>query len=194
MTETTAAAANQPTPPEDSTADHAERIVEILRDTSVAMLITQSEDGVVSARPLALVGEAEKLPERVTFITNAHSAWIADIHAHPVVGLTLQSRASYCFLRGRAQLSPDRERLRGYWSKAQDLWFKDGADDPDAVLLDIHVSHAEYWDSSGAAGLRFAIEAGRALLTGDTVDVSKTGRHAELTSIDLLAGARERGS
>jgi general stress protein 26 len=180
-------------------SEHAERIAEFVNDARVAMLTTLSSDGILRSRPMTLANGDSKetsskieLPGRLTFITNAQSGVAADIERQANVGLSMQSRTTQCFLRGRAKLNTDRQRLRELWSKGHAIWFHGGINDPDAVLLDVDVTHAEYWDASGAAGLRFALEAGKAVFNGETIDYGKTGRHAELTGSELKQQTENR--
>lgn len=183
----------------ESQSDHAERIAEFVNDARVAMLTTLSSDGMLRSRPMTLANGDSKntstkieLPGRLTFITNAQSGVAADIDRQPNVGLSMQSKTTQCFLRGRARMNSDRQRLRELWSKGHAIWFDGGIDDPDAVLLEVDITHAEYWDASGAAGLRFALEASKAALTGETIEYGKTGRHAELSGSELKQQAQIR--
>lgn len=49
--------------------------------------------------------------------------------------------------------------------------FPGGKDDPSIVLLRVDVTAGEYWDNSGTSGLKYLIEAGKALVTGDRPDL-----------------------
>ncbi len=183
--------------PQDTTKEHAQRIAEFIDDIGLAMLVTQEDAGGLSGRPMMIAnsddpkapGISNTVPLRLTFVTHARNNFVAQIKLRPEIGIAMQGKQTQCFLQGRAHVTQDLQRLRGLWSKGHDVWFERGVDDPNAVLLDVDVEHAEYWDSSGTAGLRFAIEFGRALLSGETVDARKAGRHASLDRDELASAA-----
>lgn len=51
------------------------------------------------------------------------------------------------------------------------MWFPGGKDDPIIVLLKVAGHRAEYWDNRGTSGLKYLIEAGKALVTATRPDV-----------------------
>ncbi len=183
--------------PQDTTVEHAQRIADFIDETRLAMLVTQQDTESLSGRPLMIVNDEDSassgdegvFPLRLTFITNARNNLVAEVGLRPSIGITMQSKQTQCFLHGRAHITRDSQRLKRHWSNAHEIWFEQGVDDPDAVLLDVEVQRAEYWDSSGTAGLRFVIEAGRAWLSGDTVESRKAGRHASLSRDELAVAA-----
>lgn len=80
---------------------------------------------------------------------------------------------------GSFAVSDDRARLAEVWSKAYDVWFPKGSQDPNACLLIFTPRDAELWDASGLKGLKYLLESAKALLTKTTPDVS-TEQHATL--------------
>jgi general stress protein 26 len=184
--------------PQDTTREHAERLTEFIAGEKLAMLVSHSTTNGLAGRPMMLVNDdpdetaslSEALPLRVTFITNGRNMVSEQVTRHPDVAVSLQNSSTQCFLRGTARISSDKARLRRLWSKGHDIWFEQGVDDPDAVMLDVDVTHASYWDNTGTAGLRFMLEAGRAMLTGDTMKEKNAGRHADLSRSELTSAAR----
>ena len=177
----------------------AKVLAEFINDVRVAMLTTMSRDGLLHSRPMTLANGDSKdtsaaieVPGRLTFITHARSGIADDIDRQPNVGLSMQSSTTQCFMRGRARMNTDRQRLGELWSKGHAIWFEGGINDPDAILLEVDVTHAEYWDASGAKGLRFALEAGKAIFSGETLDTAHTGVHAEIAGPDLQRQALNR--
>jgi general stress protein 26 len=183
----------------ETRAHDAERLAHFINDVRVAMLTTMSRDGMLHSRPMTLANGDSKetsaaieVPGRLTFITHARSGVADDIARQPNVGLSMQSRTTQCFMRGRARINSDRRRLGELWSQGHAIWFDGGINDPNAVLLEVDVTHAEYWDASGATGLRFALEAGKAMFSGETLDTARTGVHAELAGPELQLQSRNR--
>ena len=165
-------------------------LAEIVAQFRTAMLVNANTDGRHRARPMTIANRdadeprpaapGGQSPQRVSFITSASNGLVEDLQAEPSVCITLQDGSKYVCLAGLAQVSQDRDRLRGLWSSAFDLWFSGGPEDPDAVLIDCDIDFAEYWDGSGIQGVRLLAEAGRAKLSGDQVDPRRMGRHAEV--------------
>ena len=176
---------------QDSTGTEVRReLIGLVAQFRTAMLVNANTDGRHRARPMTIANRdadepmpaapGGKSPQRVSFVTSRSNGLVEDLQAEPSVCITLQDGSKYVCLAGVARVSQDRERLRGLWNDGYDLWFKGGPDDPDAVLIDCDIDFAEYWDGSGVQGVRLLAEAGRAKLTGDTVDPRRMGRHAEL--------------
>jgi general stress protein 26 len=180
--------------------DAARALIDIVAQFRTAMLVNANTDGRHRARPMTIANRdadeplpaapGGKSPQQVSFVTSRTNGLVEDLEAEPAVCITMQDGAKYVCLAGKARISQDRERLRGLWSEAFDLWFRGGPDDPDVVLIDCDIDFAEYWDGSGIEGVRLLAEAGRARLTGDRIDPRRAGRHAEVDPRD--AGARPR--
>lgn len=65
----------------------------------------------------------------------------------------------------------DRAKLSRLWKAEWKVWFPGGKDDPNIVLLRVDGTVGEYWDNGGTSGLKYPIEAGKALVTGSRPDV-----------------------
>jgi general stress protein 26 len=48
---------------------------------------------------------------------------------------------------GRAQIVLDHHKFEELWSPLYKAWFPLGLEDPDLILIKVHVESAEYWDS-----------------------------------------------
>ena len=108
------------------------------------------------------------------------------------VVVTMQSSTKFISLSGRATPVDDREKLARLWKAEWKIWFPDGKDDPNIRLLRIDGDTGEYWDNSGTSGVKYLIEAGKALMTGSRPDVGKTRRSTPRSSCrpdpSVLAG------
>jgi len=142
---------------------------EILTDFDNAMLVTRAPDRLLHARPMAI---AEVEPDGdVWFVTSSASGKVDEILDDPIVAVTLQSGSRFLSLSGTASLSDDRSRIAELWKEPWKVWFPEGKDDPDLVLLKVTASEGEYWDNSGLNGLKYAFEAGKADLQGERPDL-----------------------
>ena len=169
----------------ESHADDLTRLQDIVEDFRTAMLVTATGDGRLNSRPMTVVNrgaDAAKAgvaapPNTILFVTNSDSELAAELVRSPSVGITMQDGARYVSMNARARLDRDPARLRAIWSKAWDVWFKGGVDDPTATLIDCEVDKAEYWDVSGKDAVRFSMEFARALVTGTTMRPERAGQH-----------------
>lgn len=161
------------------------RLQEIVEDFRTAMLVTTGDDGRLNARPMTVVNRsaaAEKAgvaspPELILFITNSDSELAAELVRSPSVSITMQDGARYVAMNATVRLDRDPARLRALWSKAWDVWFDGGVEDPTATLIHCEVTKAEYWDVSGKDAVRFSLEFARALVTGTTMRPERAGQH-----------------
>lgn len=179
----------RPADPEEK----ARELGELVADFRFGMLVNVSSDGELRARPMTIIdraGAAAKSEDargasRLTFATSLDNTLVDDLQREPRACVTLQEGYKYVSLTCTATLSRDRERLRALWSKGLEAWFPDGPDDPNIVLLECDVTFAEFWDVSGFERVRYAIEAGRAIVSDDAMNPRNAGRHAELSGREL---------
>jgi general stress protein 26 len=148
---------------EDSAPPAIEHVLELLNDFETAMLVTY-DGGAMHARPMA-VAEVED-SGTVWFVTDATSGKMADIGNDPNVLLAFQGARRYLTVAGEATVIRSPERIRELWKESFKLWF-DGVDDPRLILLKVEPRDAEYWDTTGIRGLKFAFRAAKAYLAGE---------------------------
>jgi general stress protein 26 len=148
----------------------AEHLYELLNDFDTAMLVTRAADGQLHARPMA-VAEL-RADADAYFVTSIDSPKIAEIESDADVLLTFQSTSRYAAVYGRVNIVQDRALIERLWKQAWKVWFPRGSSDPSIALLRFDAEHGELWDNAGARGVRYAIEATKAYVRGDTM---KTG-------------------
>jgi general stress protein 26 len=70
------------------------------------------------------------------------------IQADSEVVLSFQKGVSFVVVRGNAQASDDRAKIRELWNAFDKAWW-DGPEDPRIRLLTVIPARAEYWESPG---------------------------------------------
>ncbi len=65
------------------------------------------------------------------------------------------------------------------WSEPWRVWFPDGKDDPNLVLLKVEPTGGEYWDNSGLEGMKYVFEGLKAVLKGERPETDAT-QHAKV--------------
>lgn len=145
------------------------KLRELLEEFGLAMLVTRTGSGELRGRPMAL---AEVEPDgTLWFATDRHAAKVDELAHDNHVVVTMQSRTKFVSLSGTAGTVEDREKVSQLWKAEWKVWFPGGKDDPNIVLLRVAGQTGEYWDNSGTSGVKYLIEAGRALVTGERPDV-----------------------
>ena len=145
------------------------KLRELLDEFGVAMLVTRTTDGSLRARPMAL---ADAEPNgTLWFATDRHSGKVDELEQDTHVAVTMQSKLKFVSLSGTAATVDDRAKLSQLWKTELKVWFTGGKDDPNIVLLRVDGTAGEYWDNSGVSGVKYLIEAGKALLTGERPNV-----------------------
>jgi general stress protein 26 len=108
--------------------------------------------------------------------TSRDSDKVREIEADSCVQVHGQDGWANCVVfTGRATVVEDRAMIREIWKPAFKVWFPNGADDPNIVLLHVKGEHAEYWDNTGVT----------ALVTGPTLEIKDGEQHA---NVELSAG------
>lgn len=141
------------------------KLIDLIQSFDNAMLVTRSDDGSLHARPM-VVAEATD-DGNLWFVTDRSSGKIADLMLDQDVAVTMQSSSVFATLSGECRVVDDRAKLKDLWREAWKVWFPEGKDDPSITLLKVVPDQGEYWDNSGATGVRYLIKAGRAYLQGE---------------------------
>jgi general stress protein 26 len=141
-----------------------ERLYDLLKAFDTAFLVTARSGGMFHARPMA-VAELQHGGD-MYFSTTADSPKIAEIQTNPTVLVTFQSNTQFAVITGKAEVVRDRDEINRLWKEAWRVWFPAGKDDPSLCLLKIAADEAEYWDNSGAQGLKYVFEGVKALVEG----------------------------
>ena len=61
------------------------------------------------------------------------------------------------------------------------VWNPGGKDDPNLCLIAVHPVEGEYWDTAGARGVRFLVEAAKAYLSGTKPESGEENEKVSLT-------------
>jgi len=162
----------------DST-DPAQRVADLVRAAHLCMLTTQTDDGRLVSRPMALQ-EAE-FDGDLWFFTHEDSSVATQIGARPQVGVSFADHrnTAWTSIAGTAEVVRDRARMEELWSAPLKVWFPDGPDTPGLVLLRVAAHSAEYWDSP-ASRVKRLVGAARAAVTGDADKFPGTNESVDL--------------
>ena len=90
------------------------------------------------------------------------------------VHITLQKdRAIYLSINGHASLVHDRAKVYEVWQEAFQVWFPEGRDDSNLVLISVEPEDAEFWDNHGWKKVKYLFQAAKAYITHSTPEVEE---------------------
>ncbi|MFC5411590.1 pyridoxamine 5'-phosphate oxidase family protein [Larkinella bovis] len=144
-----------------------EKVSKLIDTIRIGMLTTLDEHGNLVSRPMAVMQMDEN--GDLWFFTKEHSPKTDQIGTNYKVNVAFAdvSDASYVSVSGTAEEQRDRAKIEELWSPMAKPWFPDGKEDPELVILKVHIETAQYWDSTSSRMVRL-FEMARAALTGDT--------------------------
>jgi general stress protein 26 len=93
---------------------------------------------------------------------------VDEVAMDPSALVTGQGEHTFVSLSGQLDILHDPERLHALWKPAWNIWFPNGKDDANAVLMRLRPEIGEYWLHGALKGVRYLFEATRALLDGTT--------------------------
>ena len=153
-------------------------LLRLLQSFKTAMLVTRRGDGHLRARPLSLATQHDD--EVLYFATAIDSPKVDEISHAPDVLVTLQGAASYISISGTATISRDPALIDRLWSEPWRVWFPRGKEDPALCIVVVTPSEAEYWDQSGAKGLKYLLGMAKAYATGTTPESGGSSDNAKV--------------
>jgi general stress protein 26 len=139
---------------------------ELIQNFRTAMLITRAPDGRLHGRPLSLASQHDG--GKLYFSTSIDSPKVQEMAASPEVVVTLQDSRLYVSISGTAQISRDTALIERLWNEPWRVWFPGGKSDPSLSIVMVTPREAEYWDQTGAKGIKYFIEMIKAYATGTT--------------------------
>ncbi len=154
-------------------------LLDVLSEADSTMLVTTGEDGMIAARPMKLA-KAPTL-ESFWFLTAQDASPARDVDSDIRSAVTVQNGRKHACVSGMATLVTDKSTLEELWSVSMRPWFPGGPSDPSLVAIKFVPMKGEVWDASGMKGISVLFESVKAIIKGETVDMSEAGVHSEVT-------------
>jgi len=152
--------------------NHIRKLNDLIKDIEIAMLTTATADGTLHSRPMA-TQEAD--PQgNLWFLTRKDSSKISEVQSerHVNVSFAEPKDTRFVSVSGTVELVEDRKKIEELWNPIYKAWFPRGLEDPEIVLMKVHVSEAEYWDTPNGkmvqlAGFVKAVATGKSYRTSE---------------------------
>lgn len=156
-----------------------EKLHGLLKNFSTVILVTMGGPTCCHARPMAVAQVDENTD--LWLFTSGDSEKVRQIWADSRVQVNAQQGYTSCvILAGRATVVEDRAKICEIWKPSFKVWFPEGAEDPNIVLLHIKGEKAEYWDSTGVNCFRYLYQANKAIAKGTTPAIKEGAQHGNM--------------
>ena len=156
-----------------------EKVHEMLQSFHTAMLITHGGKDAMHARPMEIAHAGADC--HVWFYTDTQSPKTREIRQEDSVLLTFQKdHQKYLTIEGTADLVTDRAMIKSFWKEPFRVWFPEGIDDPNLMLVHIIPNQAEYWDNSSLQGVRYLYETAKAYVSGTRPEIDDGEIHGKV--------------
>jgi general stress protein 26 len=147
-------------------ADPRIHLFELVTKFRTAMLVTRTPGDQLRARPLSLAHAHDE--GLLYFATSLDSPKVDEVMVHPDVLVTMQDSQRYVSIAGAARICREPALIDRLWSESWRIWFPQGKADPALCILAVAPRSAEYWDQSGAKGIKYLVEMATAYVRGTT--------------------------
>ncbi|HEY5177769.1 MAG TPA: pyridoxamine 5'-phosphate oxidase family protein [Terriglobales bacterium] len=127
------------------TYDPVAKLNELIRDIDFAMLTTIRTNGSLHSCPMATKEvDADGV---IWFFSHINTEKVEAIRTDPRVNLAYSDADSqrYVSIAGRCELVRDHVKAKQLWKPVYETWFPRGIEDPNLILLKVHVQEADYW-------------------------------------------------
>ena len=120
---------------------------DLIKDTRFAMFTTRHRNGHLHSRPMTTQNRRVDEDDSLWFFMSRKSEPVEDLQADETVNVAYANtdRDGYVSVSGTARLVDDATRKQQLWNKAAQAWFS-GPDDPDLALVQVRITHANFWD------------------------------------------------
>lgn len=147
-----------------------------LTHEKVCMFCTHDKMGEMIARPMS-TNKTDGYGN-IWFLSDRLSELNDQINGNPKVDLLYVNTkdASYCTIKGIAQISRDQGLINELWNPIAKAWFKEGKEDPRIAVIKVTPEDAHYWDMKSGKFVGFLKMAASAI-TGLNI---KDGRQGEI--------------
>jgi general stress protein 26 len=155
-----------------------EALWKLIKDIRFAMFTTRHGNGHLHSRPMTTQNGKIDEDSSLWFFMSRRSEVIADIAADPAVGVAYADTDAddYVAVSGQARVVDDAAKKRQLWNKMTEAWFPKGVEDPDLALVQVRITHADYWQAKGSK-LTQVFKMAKAAVTGrPPVNMGEHGR------------------
>ena len=129
-------------------------IADARKDVDICMMTTISAQGRLHSRPMSNNKEVE-WDGTTWFFAEVDSSQVQEIESNPNVnlGYSRPDKILFVSLTGRGSIVRDDEQKKEHWHKELKMWFPDGPEDDNLVLIRVDANYIYYWSKKGEGDL-----------------------------------------
>ena len=131
-----------------STATDHKKLWELIKDIKFGMFTHRHANGMMHSQPLTTLNKAMDEGNKLYFFVSRTSDVANQVLQDDNVNVSYTNPGDdrYVSVSGNALIVEDLGKKEELWSPMAKAWFPGGPTDPDVALLEVRISHAEYWD------------------------------------------------
>ncbi|MEO6321084.1 MAG: pyridoxamine 5'-phosphate oxidase family protein [Polaromonas sp.] len=158
--------------------DH-QKLWELIKDIKFGMFTHRHAGGLLHSQPLTTQNKALDEGATLYFFVPRQGEVAQHVVEDDQVNVAYANPGndSYVSVSGQALIVEDLGKKEALWTPMAKAWFPGGPTDPGLALLQVRITHAEYWDVTESKMVQLAKMA-KAAITGETP--KKMGEHKEL--------------
>lgn len=132
----------------DPTPEQLQVLWNLIKDIRFAMFTTRHRNGHLHSRPMTTQNKGLERDATLWFFMPMDGEPVADLAADPAVNLAYAHPGNdqYVSVAGTARVVDDLPMKEALWSKFVEAWFPGGPADPNLALVEVTITHAEYWE------------------------------------------------
>jgi general stress protein 26 len=140
------------------------KVNELIKDIKIAMLMSEGADGEYHSRPM--MTQQREFDGDLWFFAGRTSPKVREIEKKPSVNVVYVDGGKYVSIAGKGEIVTDVKKKKELWNETLRVWFEDGPESEDVVLIRVDSKSAQYWDTpSGPIG--YLADMIKVVLTGD---------------------------
>jgi len=162
------------------TNEQLQHYKKILESFPVALFVTLGTDKAFRSRPMA-VAEIDQGDGTIWFFTADDSPKATEIQRDPRSAVVAMNGSTMLSISGASDLIQEDKKINALWKESYRVWFPLGVAEPHIALIRFEPSQAEYWDSSGVAGLKYFFQSLVAVATETTPKIDDSAQHGRVS-------------
>jgi len=133
---------------ESPTATDYQKLWDLIKGIKFGMLTHRHANGMLHSQPLTTQNKNLDAGNQLYFFVSRSSDVAAQIVQDDNVNVAYADTGSdsYVSVSGKALIVEDLGKKEALWTPMAKAWFPGGPTDPDVALLEVFITHAEYWD------------------------------------------------
>ncbi len=152
---------------------------DLIEGIRFAMFTTRHSNGHLHSRPMTTQNAEIGDDASLWFFMSKSGEPVADLKADPTVNLVYADAGedTYVSISATAAVVENAQKTLELWSKLAEAWFPGGVTDPDLALVQVKITHANYWDMDQSKPVQL-FHIAKALVMGKPP--AHLGDHAEI--------------